>query len=130
KHIDIIQTEVQVYVNECLVCVINTSIKEKTNIKSVISVMLWHYIQIDLVDFRDFATVRTVVAHLVKDVFRILGPSVILQSDNRKKFEGIVKQVYELLKVKIKHDCLHHPQLQEQIERLNQTIGCSFTKFL
>ena len=41
KHIDITQTKVQAYINECLVCTINTSIKKKTDIKLVISVAPW-----------------------------------------------------------------------------------------
>ena len=135
KHIGITQTEVQAYINECSVCAINTSIKEKTDMKSVISVAPWRHIQIDLIDFHDFSSVNygfawsltcvctfskfliavpmknkeagTVAAHLVKDVFRILGPPTILQSDNGKEFEGIVKQVCEILNIKIKHG---HPR--------------------
>ena len=45
----------------------------------------------------------TVAVHLVKDVFRISGPPMILQNNNGKEFEGIVKQVCETLNIKIKH---------------------------
>jgi len=41
KHISIIQTEVQAYINECSVCAINSSIKEKTDMKLVIFVAPW-----------------------------------------------------------------------------------------
>ncbi|CAG8793158.1 5210_t:CDS:2, partial [Cetraspora pellucida] len=92
KHIGITQVEVQVYVNECFICAINSSIKEKTDMKSVISVASWQHIQIDLIDFYNFTNAGTVAAHLVKDVFRILGSPKILQNDNGREFKKIVKQ--------------------------------------
>ncbi|CAG8474779.1 10314_t:CDS:2 [Cetraspora pellucida] len=55
RQIGITQEEVKIYVNECATCTINTSIKEKTNVISVVSLGLWQHIQIDLVDFRKFA---------------------------------------------------------------------------
>ncbi|CAG8799530.1 15558_t:CDS:1, partial [Cetraspora pellucida] len=58
KHISIMQVEVQKYVNKCSVCAINSSIKEKTNMKSVISIASWQHVQIDLVNFQDFATIN------------------------------------------------------------------------
>ncbi|CAG8655868.1 1020_t:CDS:2 [Ambispora leptoticha] len=72
----------------------------------------------------------TVAVHLVKDVFRILSPPLVLQSDNGKEFKGIVKQVCETLNIRFKHGRPHHPQSQGQIERLNQTVGRGFTKLL
>ncbi|CAG8454213.1 2575_t:CDS:2 [Cetraspora pellucida] len=58
KHIGVMQTEVQAYINECSVCVINSSIKERTDMKSVTSMTPWRHIQIDLIDFHDFKNVN------------------------------------------------------------------------
>ena len=126
--------------------------------KSVIFVAPWQHIQIDLIDFHDFTNINyrfaqlltcvcmfskyliailiknkeadTVDAHLVKDIFRIPGLPTILQSDNKKEFEGIVKQVCETFNIKIKHGHPRHLQSQGQVERLNQTISRGFTKLL
>ncbi|CAG8496937.1 6178_t:CDS:2 [Acaulospora morrowiae] len=130
KHIGITQEKVRKYVNQCTTCTITTSIKEKTDMKNVISIVSWQQIQIDLIDFRDFAKVNndfawlltcicvfskfliavpiknkeasTVATHLLKDVFKVLGPPMI---------NKVIMS-------------------QDQIEQLNQTVGCGFTKLL
>jgi hypothetical protein len=159
KHIGITQKEVKAYINKCPACAINSSIKEKTDMIPVISTAPWQHIQIDLVDFHDFADVNdgfawlltcvctfskflvavpmrnkqavTVATHLIKDVFKILGPPVILQSDNGKEFVAqLITQICNTLNIKIKHGRARHPQAQGQIERLNQTVGRGFTKLL
>ncbi|CAG8754423.1 14650_t:CDS:2, partial [Cetraspora pellucida] len=114
KHIGITQKEVKVYVNHCTACTVTTFIKEKTDMRNVVSTAPWQHVQIDLIDFRDFAEVNDnflwlltcicvfskflvavpmknkkanmVAMHLLKDVFKILGPHTILQSDNGKEF--------------------------------------------
>ena len=159
KHIGITQEDVREYVNNCSACAINTSIKEKTDMTPVVSTAPWTHVQIDLIDFHDFADVNngcawlltfvctfskflvavpmknkeaaTVARHLVNDVFKILGPPRILQSDNGKEFVAdVVKNVCNILNIKIVHGRPRHPQTQGQIERLNQTIGRGFTKLL
>ena len=66
----------------------------------------------------------TVANHLIKDVFKILGPPTILQSDNEKEFTAqIINQICDILNIKIKHGRPRYPQAQGQIECLNQTIG-------
>ncbi|CAG8656258.1 3311_t:CDS:1, partial [Paraglomus brasilianum] len=159
NHIGITQEEVQKYINECPACAINSSIKEKTDMIPIISTAPWKHIQIDLIDFHEFSDVNsgfawlltcvctfskflvaipmknkeatTVTTHLVKDVFKILGPPDTLQSDNGKEFvAAVVTQVCNNLGIKIKHRRPRHPQSQGQIERLNQTIGRGFTKLL
>jgi transposase InsO family protein len=159
KHIGITQEEVQAYISKCSTCAINTSIKEKTDMISVISTAPWQHIQIDLIDFHEFADRNndfswlltcvctfskflvavpmknkeavTVATHLVKDVFKILGPPVILQSDNGKEFVAeVITHICNILNIKIKHGRPRHPQAQGQIERLNQTVGRGFTKLL
>jgi len=159
KHVGITQAEVKTYINNCLPCSINTSIKEKTDMKPVVSREPWTHLQIDLIDFHEFADVNdnyrwlltcvctfskylvavpmknkeaaTVAKHLVRDVFKIPGPPKILQSDNGKEFVAdIIKNVCNILNVKIMHGRPRHPQSQGQIERLNQTIGRGFTKLL
>lgn len=159
NHIGITQEEVQAYVNECPACAINTSIKERTDMVPVVSRAPWHHIQIDLIDFHEFSDqndgfawlltcvctfskflvaipiknkeATTVATHLVRDVFKILGPPDTLQSDNGKEFVAeVVTRVCNTLGVKIKHGRPRHPQSQGQIERLNQTIGRGFTKLL
>src|SRR5436305_1864159 len=73
----------------------------------------------------------TVATHLIKDVFKILGPPKILQSDNGKEFiAGIINQICKSLNITVRHGRPRHPQSQGQIERLNQTIGRGFTKLL
>src|SRR6185437_6179072 len=73
----------------------------------------------------------TVGAHLHKDVFKILGPPAVLQSDNGKEFvANIITQICGALNITIRHGRPRHPQSQGQIERLNQTVGCGFTKLL
>ncbi|RIB11763.1 hypothetical protein C2G38_2202619 [Gigaspora rosea] len=67
KHIGITQEEVKAYVNQCPACAVTTSIKEKTDMRNVISLN---------------KEASTVAGHLLKDVFKILGPSTILQSNN------------------------------------------------
>jgi transposase InsO family protein len=79
---------------------------------------------------RCFPKGDAVAEHLVNDVFKIPGPPRILQSDNGKEFAGIVKNICNILNVKIMHGRPRHPQSQGQIERLNQTIGWGFTKLL
>ena len=159
NHIGITQEEVQEYVNKCTACAINTSIKEKTDMVPIVSRAPWKHIQIDLIDFHDFAEsndgfawlltcictfskfliavpmknkeATTVATHLLKDVFRILGPPATLQSDNGREFVAdVVSQVCHTLGITIKHGRPRHPQSQGQIERLNQTIGRGFTKLL
>ena len=159
KHIGITQEEVREYVNKCSVCAINTSIKERTDMTPVVSTEPWAHLQIDLIDFHEFADVNdgyswlltcvcvfskflvavpmknkeaaTVAKHLINDVFKIPGPPRVLQSDNGKEFVAeIVKNVCNVLNITIKHGRPRHPQSQGQIERLNQTIGRGFTKLL
>jgi len=159
KHIGITQEEVREYVNNCEACAINASIKEKTDMTPVISTEPWSHLQIDLIDFHEFTDVNdgyawlltcvctfskfllavpmknkeaaTVANHLAKDVFKILGPPRILQSDNGKEFTAeIIKNVCSTLNITIKHGRPRHPQSQGQVERLNQTIGRGFTKLL
>jgi hypothetical protein len=125
----------------------------------VVSTAPWKHIQIDLVDFHDFADMNdgfawlltcvcvfskflvavpiknkqasTVATYLVKDVIKILGPPVIFQSDNGKEFAAqVITQICNTLNIKIKHGRPRHPQAQGQIERLNQTVGRGFTKLL
>jgi len=73
----------------------------------------------------------TVARYLVKDVIKILGLPVILQSDNGKEFVAqIITQICNILNIKIKHGHSWHPQAQGQIKHLNQTIGRGFTKLL
>src|SRR6185369_12951961 len=55
NHIGITQEEVQEYVSKCTACAINTSIKEKTDMVPIVSRAPWKHIQIDLIDFHDFA---------------------------------------------------------------------------
>ena len=159
KHIGITQEEVQKYINECTACALNASIKEKTDMVPVISTAPWKHIQIDLIDFHEFSEQNngfawllscvcifskflvtipmknkeaiTVATHLIKDVFKILGPPDTLQSDNGKEFVAeIISQICNILGIRIKHGRPCHPQSQGQIERLNQTIGRGFTKLL
>ncbi|CAG8450672.1 16651_t:CDS:2 [Cetraspora pellucida] len=47
--------EVKVYMNHCAACTVTTSIKEKTDIRNVVSTALWQHVQTDLIDFQDFA---------------------------------------------------------------------------
>jgi len=73
----------------------------------------------------------TITEHLLKDVFKILGPPMILQSDNGKEFVArIVTEICGALNITIRHSRPHYPQSQGQIERLNQTVGRGFTKLL
>ncbi|CAG8678751.1 17638_t:CDS:2, partial [Cetraspora pellucida] len=58
KHIGITQQNVQEYINECTTCSINSSIKEKTDMKPVVSMAPWYHIQIDLIDFQEFTKVN------------------------------------------------------------------------
>ncbi|CAG8504710.1 803_t:CDS:2 [Acaulospora morrowiae] len=130
-----------------------------TQEENVISTAPWQHIQIDLIDFRDFAKVNndfawlltcicvfskfliavpmknkeasTVATHLLKDVFKVLGPPIIIQSDNGKEFVAkIITEICGALNITIRHGRPRHPQLQGQIERLNQTMGRDFTKLL
>ncbi|CAG8601829.1 13058_t:CDS:2 [Acaulospora morrowiae] len=159
KHIGITQEEVRTYVNQCNTCIITTSIKKKTDMKNVISTAPCQHIQIDLIDFQDFAKVNndfawlltcicvfskfliavsmknkeasTVATHLIKDVFKVFGPPMIIQSDNGKEFVArIITEICEALNITIRHGRPRHPQSQGQIERLNQTVGHGFTKLL
>jgi transposase InsO family protein len=159
KHIGITQEEVRAYVNKCSACAINTSIKEKTDMTPVVSTEPWAHLQIDLIDFHEFVDendgyawlltcvctfskflvavpmknkeAATVAKHLINDVFKIPGPPQILQSDNGKEFVAeVVKNVCNILNIKIRHGRPRHPQSQGQVERLNQTIGRGFTKLL
>jgi len=159
KHVGITQEEVRTYVNNCEACKINTSIKEKTDMTPVVSTEPWSHLQIDLIDFHEYADVNngyawlltcvctfskflvavpmknkqaaTVANHLIKDVFKIPGPPRILQSDNGKEFVAeIINNICTSLNIKIMHGRPRHPQSQGQIERLNQTIGRGFTKLL
>lgn len=156
KHIGITQEEVRAYVNKCSTCAINTSIKEKTDMTPVVSTEPWAHVQIDLIDFHEFADVNhgyswlltcvcifskflvavpmktkeaTVVAkHLINDVFKIPGPPRVLQSDNGKEFVAeVIKNICSILNIHIRHGRPRHPQSQGQVERLNQTIGRGFT---
>ena len=133
--------------------------KRKTDVISVVSLGPWQYVQIDLVDFRDFAEENedfswlltcvcvfskflvavpmknkeagTVATHLLKDVFKILGPPTTLQSDNGKEFvANVITQICRAMNIKIRHSQFRHPQSQGQIKRLNQTVGHGFTKLL
>ncbi|CAG8496915.1 6177_t:CDS:2 [Acaulospora morrowiae] len=73
----------------------------------------------------------TVATHLLKDVFKVLEPPMIIQSDNGKEFVArIITEICEALNITIRHGRPRHPQLQGQIERLNQTMGRDFTKLL
>src|SRR6185312_4631833 len=73
----------------------------------------------------------TIAKHLVNDVFKIPGPPRVLQSDNRKEFVAdVIKNVCDILNIKIEHGRPRHLQSQGQIKRLNQTIGRGFTKLL
>jgi len=102
KHIGITQVEVKTYVNNCLPCSINTSIKERTDMTPVVSKEPWTHVQVNLIDFHEFADVNddykwlltcvctfskylvavpmknkeaaTVAECLVKDVFKFPGP--------------------------------------------------------
>ncbi|CAG8611116.1 4712_t:CDS:2 [Paraglomus brasilianum] len=159
KHIGITQEEVRAYVNECSACAINTPIKERTDMTPVVSTEPWTHLQIGLIDFHEFADVNdgyqwlltcvctfskylvavpmknkeaaTIAKHLVNDVFKIPGPPRVLQSDNRKEFVAdVIKNVCDILNIKIEHGRPRHLQSQGQIKRLNQTIGRGFTKLL
>ncbi|CAG8625164.1 11480_t:CDS:2, partial [Cetraspora pellucida] len=65
KHIEITQEEVKAYVNQCSACAINTTIKEKVDMRPVVSIAPWQHVQIDLIDFRDFIEVNDDFAWLL-----------------------------------------------------------------
>ncbi|CAG8635104.1 1960_t:CDS:2, partial [Cetraspora pellucida] len=84
KHVSITQQNVQDYINQCSTCIINCSIKEKTDIKPVVSMMAWHYIQIDLIDFQDFAKVNYGFAWLLICIYFFFKYLVAVPMKNKE----------------------------------------------
>ncbi|CAG8507395.1 5687_t:CDS:1 [Ambispora gerdemannii] len=125
---------------------------------SVVSYGPMEHLQMDLVDFTaykeqndGFAWLLTIVCIFSKffwaiplktketviiedalvSLFAQWGVPSILQSDNDKEFvSNIIKNICMALGITIRHDHPRYPQSQGQIERLNQTIRCGFTKMM
>ncbi|CAG8825682.1 9923_t:CDS:2, partial [Gigaspora margarita] len=121
-----------------------TSIKEKSDLVSVVSSGPLEHLQVNLVDLLLYAEHNDGYSYVLTlidegnmihgelvNIFKNFGPPTKLQADNGSKFiTSVLKKTCNAFEIKLVHGRARHPQSQGKIERFNQILSWHLTKIM